>query len=234
MAEQPLSRRDRPSASSSTTAPSAPTCSTRTSPRDDFGGPTSRAATRCSCSPGPTSSRELHAAFFEVGVDVVETDTFGAFAVPLGEYGIADQTHEINLDGGQHRPRGGRAVHDARPPGFVAGSIGPGTKFASLGQIRFADLRDAYEVAGRGLLEGGVDLLLIETQFDLLGLKAAMIGARRAMAAAGREVPLQAQVTIELTGRMLPGTEIARRAARHRRAAGPTSSASTAPPARPR
>ncbi len=93
--------------------------------------------------------------------------------------------------------------------GFVAGSIGPGTKFASLGQISFADLRDAYEIECRGLLEGGVDLLLIETQFDLLGLKAAVVGARRAMAAVGREVPLQTQVTVELTGRMLPGTEIA-------------------------
>jgi 5-methyltetrahydrofolate--homocysteine methyltransferase len=86
--------------------------------------------------------------------------------------------------------------------------MGPGTKFASLGQIRFADLRDAYEVQARGLLDGGVDLLIIETQFDLLGAKAAMIGSRRAMAAVGREVPLQVQVTMELTGRMLPGTEI--------------------------
>src|SRR5207244_1677934 len=83
-----------------------------------------------------------------------------------------------------------------------------GTKFPSLGQITFAELRDAFEVQSRGLLDGGVDLLLIETQFDLLGIKAAMVGARRAMAALGRDVPIQVQFTIELTGRMLPGTEI--------------------------
>ena len=127
---------------------------------------------------------------------------------PLGEYDIAERAHEINVA----NARIAREVADdfATPdrPRFVAGSIGPGTKFASLGQIRFAELRDAYEVQAAGLLEGGVDLLIIETQFDLLGLKAAVIGARRAMAAVGREVPIQVQVTIELTGRMLPGTEI--------------------------
>ncbi|MEQ1787051.1 MAG: methionine synthase, partial [Acidimicrobiales bacterium] len=92
--------------------------------------------------------------------------------------------------------------------GLVAGSIGPGTKFASLGQIRFVELRDAYQAQAAALLEGGVDVLLVETQFDLLGAKAAMIGCRRAMAAIGREVPIQVQVTMEITGTMLPGTEI--------------------------
>ncbi len=93
-------------------------------------------------------------------------------------------------------------------PRYVAGSMGPGTKMPTLGHIRFADLRDAYEVQARGLLEGGVDLFLVETQFDLLGLKAAVIACQRAMKAEGRQVPIQAQVTIELTGTMLPGTEI--------------------------
>ncbi|HEX4902011.1 MAG TPA: methionine synthase, partial [Acidimicrobiales bacterium] len=93
-------------------------------------------------------------------------------------------------------------------PRFVAGSIGPGTKMPTLGHITYAELRDQYEVQARGLLEGGVDLFLIETQYDLLGLKAAVNGCRRAMAAVGREVPIQAQVTIEMTGTMLPGTEI--------------------------
>ena len=86
--------------------------------------------------------------------------------------------------------------------------MGPGTKLASLGQIRYAEMRDAFEVQARGLLDGGVDLLIIETQYDLLGAKAAINGCRRAMAAVGQEVPLQVQVTIEMTGRMLPGTEI--------------------------
>ena len=93
-------------------------------------------------------------------------------------------------------------------PRWVAGSIGPGTKFPTLGQIPYADLRDSYQELARGLLEGGVDLLLIETVFDLLSAKAAINACRRAMADTGRRVPLQVQVTIELTGRMLPGTEI--------------------------
>jgi 5-methyltetrahydrofolate--homocysteine methyltransferase len=93
-------------------------------------------------------------------------------------------------------------------PRWVAGSMGPGTKFPTLGQIPYAELSDAYEEQARGLLEGGVDLLLVETVFDLLSGKAAVNACKRAMVAAGRQVPLQVQVTIELTGRMLPGTEI--------------------------
>ena len=88
----------------------------------------------------------------------------------------------------------------------MAGSIGPGTKLPSLGHIRFADLRDAYEEQASGLLDGGVDLFLIETCMDLLQVKAAMIACRRAMKAAGRQVPLQVQVTMETTGRMLVGS----------------------------
>ena len=91
---------------------------------------------------------------------------------------------------------------------FVAGSMGPGTKLPSLGHVAFVDLRDAYEVMARGLIEGGVDVLLIETCYDLLQAKAAVIGARRAMAAEGRLVPIQLQVTMETTGRMLVGSEI--------------------------
>jgi 5-methyltetrahydrofolate--homocysteine methyltransferase len=90
----------------------------------------------------------------------------------------------------------------------VAGSIGPGTKFPTLGQIRYAELRDAYEEQAGALIEGGVDLIVIETVFDLLQAKSAINGARRAMRSAGRHLPIQAQVTVELTGTMLPGTEI--------------------------
>ncbi|HEY3144202.1 MAG TPA: methionine synthase, partial [Acidimicrobiales bacterium] len=137
------------------------------------------------------------------GADVVETNTFGAFAVPLGEYGIPDRAHEICVASA----RLARQVADGYG-GLVAGSMGPGTKSPSLGQIAFAELRDAYEVMARGLLEGGADLLITETHFDLLAAKAAVIGARRAMAAVGRTVPLQLQVTMEQTGTMLLGTEI--------------------------
>ena len=93
-------------------------------------------------------------------------------------------------------------------PRLVAGSIGPGTKFASLGNIRYAELRDLYHEQALGLIEGGIDVFVIETQFDLLGAKAAMNGCRAAMRELGQAMPLQVQVTMELTGRMLPGTEI--------------------------
>ncbi|HEX2039326.1 MAG TPA: methionine synthase [Acidimicrobiales bacterium] len=170
---------------------------------DDFGGPAFEGCNELLVVTRPDVIADLHRSFFDVGVDVVETDTFGAFPVVLAEYGIPERTHELNVAAA----RIAREVADGYG-GFVAGSMGPGTKLPSLGQIRFAELRDAYEVQARALLEGGVDLFIVETSYDLLQVKAAVIACRRAMAAAGRTVPLQVQVTIELTGRMLPGTEI--------------------------
>ena len=90
----------------------------------------------------------------------------------------------------------------------MAGNLGPGTRFPTLGQIPYLELRDAYQEQATALVQGGVDLLLVETVYDLLQAKAAINAAKRAMVAAGRRVPIQVQVTIELTGRMLPGTEI--------------------------
>ena len=175
---------------------------------DDFGGADLEGCNELLNVTRPDLIRRIHASFLDVGVDVVETNSFGGFSVPLAEYRLEHRVHELNLAAA----RLAREVADDYSTGdrkrWVAGSIGPGTKFPTLGQIRFADLRDAYEEQSAALLEGGVDLFIIETQFDLLGLKAAMIGARRAMRSAGREVPVQAQVTIEATGRMLPGTEI--------------------------
>jgi 5-methyltetrahydrofolate--homocysteine methyltransferase len=176
---------------------------------DDFGGPSFEGCNELLNVNRPDVVESIHRSFFDVGVDVTETNTFGAFPVPLAEYGIADRTYELAAAGAEIA----RSVTDEYIAAdgrerWVAGSMGPGTKFASLGQITYAELRDGYEIEATGLLDGGADLLLIETQFDLLGAKAAINGARRAMRTAGREVPLQVQVTIELTGRMLPGTEI--------------------------
>ncbi|HEV3353006.1 MAG TPA: methionine synthase [Acidimicrobiales bacterium] len=170
---------------------------------DDFGGPALEGCNENLVDTRPDVVADLHRSFFEVGSDVVETDTFGAFSVVLAEYGIADRAHELNVKAAQIAKEVASGYG-----GWVAGSMGPGTKLPSLGQIRFADLRDAYEEQARGLLEGGVDLFLVETCYDLLQAKAAMIACRRAMAAVGREVPLQVQVTMETTGRMLVGTEI--------------------------
>jgi 5-methyltetrahydrofolate--homocysteine methyltransferase len=175
---------------------------------DDFGGEALEGCNELLCLTRPDVVRQLHAEFLEVGVDVIETNSFGSFGVPLAEYGIAEQTYDLNVTAARLAREVASDFSTPDRPRWVAGSIGPGTRFASLGQIRFAELRDLYEEQARGLLDGGVDLVLIETQFDLLGAKAAMVGARRAMAATGRQVPLQVQVTMELTGRMLPGTEI--------------------------
>ena len=176
---------------------------------DDYGGDALEGCTDLLGVTRPDVIAALHSAYFEVGADVVETNTFGAFAVPLGEYDLAERSHEIALANARIAREVADSFSTADRKRYVAGSLGPGTKAPSLAQIRFAELRDAYEVAARGLLEGGVDLFILETHFDLLALKASVIGARRAMAAVGRQVPIQAQVTMELTGRMLVGTEIA-------------------------
>jgi 5-methyltetrahydrofolate--homocysteine methyltransferase len=172
---------------------------------DDFGGPALEGCNEILVDSRPDVVADLHRSFLEVGCDVVETNSFGSLPWVLAEYGIAARSEEL----AKRSAAIARDVADGfGGDRYVAGSLGPGTKIASLGQISFADQRDGYEIAARGLLAGGVDLFVIETVQDLLQAKAAIIGCRRAMAATGRSVPLQVQVTIETTGRMLMGTEI--------------------------
>ena len=176
---------------------------------DDFGGPELEGCNEMLCLTRPDVITGMHDAFFAVGVDAVETASFGSFSVVLNEYAIPHQTHALNVAAARlaREVADGYEGRDGRSR-YVAGSIGPGTKLPSLGHIRFAELRDAYQEQATALLEGGVDLFLIETCMDLLQVKAAMIACRRAMKAAGRAVPLQVQVTMETTGRMLVGSEI--------------------------
>ena len=176
---------------------------------DDFGGPALEGCNEVLVVTRPDVVRDLHRSFLEVGVDVIETDSFGAFPTVLAEYEIAERSAELARRSAELAREVAHGYSTPDHPRFVAGSIGPGTKFPSLGQIAFATLRDAYEIEAAALLEGGVDLLCVETAFDLLGAKAALVACRHAMAVTGITVPLQVQVTIELTGRMLPGTEIA-------------------------
>ena len=175
---------------------------------DDFGGPDLEGCNEVLVETRPDLVAQVHRSFYQVGCDVVETDTFGSTSVVLAEYGLAGRARELTRAAAELACRVRDEFATPQRPRWVAGSMGPGTKFPTLGQISYADFRDAYEEQALALLEGGVDLLLIETQFDLLSVKAAVSGARRAMVALGRIVPLQTQVTIELTGRMLPGTEI--------------------------
>jgi len=175
---------------------------------DDFGGDHLEGCNEILNVTRPDVVADMHDEFLRAGVDVIETNTFGGFAVPLGEYGLADRTYELNKAAAEIAA-GVAADHSTSDrQRWVAGSMGPGSKLPSLGQISYRELADAYEVQARGLLSGGCHLFIIETMYDLLTLKAAVAGARRAMKAAGRYVPIQAQVTIETTGRMLPGTEI--------------------------
>ncbi len=175
---------------------------------DDFGGPDLEGCNEILVVTRPDAVEQVHRSFYEVGCDVVETDTFGAFAPVLAEYGLGHRVRELNLAAVRLARNAAEEFTTADRPRWVAGSIGPGTKFPTLGQTRYADLRDAYEEQAGALIEGGADLILVETVFDLLQAKAAINGARRAMKGAGVRLPIQCQVTIELTGTMLPGTEI--------------------------
>ncbi|MDJ0664226.1 MAG: methionine synthase [Acidimicrobiia bacterium] len=174
----------------------------------DFGGEQYEGCNEVLNVTRPDVIAAMHDSFLAVGVDVVETNTFGAFSVPLAEYGLAERAYELNRAAAEIAAAAAARHSTPDWPRWVAGSIGPGTKLPSLGQITYSELVDAYEVQSRGLIDGGCDLLIVETMYDLLTLKAAVSGSRRAMAACGRTLPIQAQVTIETTGRMLPGTEI--------------------------
>ncbi|MFJ5152981.1 methionine synthase [Streptomyces sp. NPDC088353] len=157
----------------------------------------------------PDIVRSVHSAYFEVGVDCVETNTFGANLTALGEYDIAERVAELSEAGARIAREAADAftAADGRPR-WVLGSMGPGTKLPTLGHTTFAAIRDAYRQNAEGLLAGGADALLVETTQDLLQTKASVIAARRAMETAGYEVPLIVSVTVETTGTMLLGSEI--------------------------
>jgi 5-methyltetrahydrofolate--homocysteine methyltransferase len=175
----------------------------------DFGGPTLEGCNEILVETRPDVIERLHRSFLEVGSDVVETDSFGSFSIVLEEYGLADRAFDLSRQSAAIARRVADEYSTSDKPRFVAGSIGPGTKFPTLGQIPYETLALSYRDQALGLIEGGVDLFIIETMFDLLGAKAAINGVRLAMAEAQCVLPLQVQVTIETTGRMLPGTEVA-------------------------
>ncbi len=156
----------------------------------------------------PDVVRSVHDAYFAVGVDCVETNTFGANLANLAEYDAAERIYELSEAGARLAREVAEAYSTTEAPRWVLGSVGPGTKLPTLGHARYADLRDAYQQEVAGLIAGGADAVIVETAQDLLQAKAALIGARRAMTAAGLRLPLIASVTVETTGTMLLGTEI--------------------------
>lgn len=156
----------------------------------------------------PDLVRSVHDAYLEVGVDAIETNTFGANWANLAEYGIEDRIYELAFAGGKIAREAADAFGTVDKPRFVLGSLGPGTKLPSLGHTSYQKLKDAYYTASKGLVDSGSDALLIETTQDLLQAKAAVNGARQAVAESGRDVVVIAQVTVETTGTMLLGSEI--------------------------
>ncbi len=175
---------------------------------DDFGGASLEGCNEMLCLTRPDVIRSMHDAFLSVGVDAIETASFGSFSTVLTEYNIPEKSYELNVAAASLAREVASGYETDGRGRYVAGSIGPGTKLPSLGHIGFVELRDSYVEQARGLLDGGSDLFLIETCMDLLQIKAAMQACRQAMKIVGREIPIQVQVTMETTGRMLVGTEI--------------------------
>lgn len=156
----------------------------------------------------PDLVRSVHDAYLAVGVDAIETNTFGANWANLAEYGIEDRIYELAFAGGKIAREAADAFSTPDKPRFVLGSLGPGTKLPSLGHTSYEKLKDAYYTASKGLVDSGSDALLIETTQDLLQAKAAVNGARLAVTESDRDVIIIAQVTVETTGTMLLGSEI--------------------------
>src|ERR1700758_2495121 len=156
----------------------------------------------------PDIIREIHADFFRAGCDVVETDTFQGSRVALAEFNLGDRVHEINVKGAQLAKEIARQFSTKDRPRFVAGSMGPTTKLPSLGHIGFDDMVAAYEEQALALIEGGVDILLVETAQDLLQAKIATVGVLEALRKSGKRLPVTVQVTLQESGTMLLGTEI--------------------------
>ena len=175
---------------------------------DEWGGPAFENCSENLLYTRPDAIESVHKAFLDVGCDVIETNSFGGSEVVLTEFGIADKTYDVNLRAAQLAKRiaGDYSTYDK--PRFVAGSIGPGTKLPTLGHITYPALKDAYREQVRGLFDGGSDLLLVETCQDLLQTKAALAAIFELFEKEKRRIPVIAQVTIEVFGTMLNGTEI--------------------------
>src|SRR5512143_3206687 len=156
----------------------------------------------------PDIISDIHAAFYKVGCDVVETNTFGSTRIVLAEYQLEDKVAELNLAAARLAKKVAADFSTPDRPRYVAGSIGPTTKLPSLGHISFDDMSATYLEQMIALIEGGVDVLLIETSQDILQTKSALVAAFDARKKTGKNVPIQVQVTLEATGTMLLGTEI--------------------------
>jgi len=176
---------------------------------EDFGGPEYEGCNEYLIITRPGVIEDIHREYLEAGADIIQTNTFGATPVVLAEYGLAHEARRINRDAAVLARRLAEAASTADKPRFVYGSMGPTTKTISVtGGITFEELAGDYHIQAAGLIEGGVDLLLLETTQDTLNVKAGLEGIDRAFAELGQEVPVAVQGTVEPMGTLLAGQDV--------------------------
>jgi len=175
---------------------------------DDWGGPEFENCSENLLYTRPDAIETVHRSFLDVGCDVIETNSFGGSEVVLAEFGIADKTYDVNKKAAELARRLASDYSTYDKPRFVAGSIGPGTKLPTLGHITYPALKEAYRAQVSGLIDGGSDILIVETCQDLLQTKAALAAIFEHFEKNKIKLPVIAQVTIEVFGTMLNGTEI--------------------------
>ncbi|HKQ17557.1 MAG TPA: homocysteine S-methyltransferase family protein, partial [Solirubrobacterales bacterium] len=175
----------------------------------DFGGPEYEGCNEYLVLTRPDVIRDMHEGYLAAGADLVETDTFGGTRIVLAEYALQDRVREINATAARLARESCAKFETPDRPRFVAGSMGPGTKTISVtGGVTFDQVIAAYAEQTAALVEGGVDVLFLETQQDTLNVKAAFLGIDQGFATAGRAVPVVLSVSIETMGTMLAGQSI--------------------------
>ncbi|MFZ5929474.1 MAG: methionine synthase [Acidobacteriota bacterium] len=173
---------------------------------EDWGGPQYENCTEHLLFTRPEWIRDIHRAYFEAGADIVETNSFGGSTVTLAEFGLEERCYEINRKAAELAREAAAEFERAGKPRFVAGSMGPTTKAITVtGGVTFSQLRDGYYEQARGLIDGGADLLLVETCQDTRNIKAALLAIRRLADELGRRIPVIVSGTIEPMGTMLAG-----------------------------
>ncbi len=175
---------------------------------DDFGGEQYNGCNEYLVVTKPSAVENVHRDYLDAGCDVIETNSFGGTSIVLVEYDLAEKSYQLNLESARIAKRVAAEFSRQGHPRFVAGSMGPTTKLPSLGHISFKAMAEAYKTQARGLLDGGADLLSVETCQDVLQIKAALFGIYECFREARKKIPIIVSVTIETMGTMLLGTEI--------------------------
>jgi len=176
---------------------------------DDFGGAKYEGCNEYLTLTRPGLIEDIHRSYLDAGADIIETNSFGSTPVVLAEYELAHEARRLNREAATLARRAADAASTPDKPRFVAGSMGPTTKTISVtGGINFEELAGDYHIQAAGLIEGGVDLLLLETSQDTLNVKSGLEGIDRAFAELGREVPVAVQGTVEPMGTLLAGQDV--------------------------